>query len=141
MSHCASSPELTLPRTSFDDWRKVKISKAHVADIVGVDAPGPEYLTTEKSMSTLGTKTTKVGTSLRPDLALSLGVDPHGSPGPLAYNPPGPFEVRIRSMTNNGAKGTGFGTAPRFQDPSALGRPDIGPGQYTPKGEAISKST
>jgi hypothetical protein len=132
-----------LPKTNWDDCRRIFVSKKHVADVVGLDVPGAgSYLLDQKQMSTLGTKTMKIGTSQRADLIRSLGVDPKGSPGPFAYTLPSTFDAdgRAASGAAKGTKDKGFGTSLRF--PSDKGQLSVGPGQYHRRDHsALSRGT
>eukprot|EP00441_Pelagodinium_beii_P027074 CAMPEP_0197659256 /NCGR_PEP_ID=MMETSP1338-20131121/46871_1 /TAXON_ID=43686 ORGANISM="Pelagodinium beii, Strain RCC1491" /NCGR_SAMPLE_ID=MMETSP1338 /ASSEMBLY_ACC=CAM_ASM_000754 /LENGTH=322 /DNA_ID=CAMNT_0043236093 /DNA_START=92 /DNA_END=1062 /DNA_ORIENTATION=+ len=80
-SKCRSAPEISLPKTGWDNWEKVIVSKAHE----GTGKCRTSAGFTNEVPGGLSDAGTKIGTSLRPDLAASLGVDPNGSPGPT-YN-------------------------------------------------------
>lgn len=138
-----SEPTISMANTNWDDWKKVHISKGHVAGAKGRDAPGPgTYAICKKGgdleeLSTLGKSAPKVGSSLRQDLSYTLGVDPHGSPGP-AYNI-ATLNHRAGVISNKSAeKSVRFGKQGRFQMPPAL---DVGPGQYDRKDVALSGGT
>lgn len=130
-----SAPEISLPKTGWDNWNRVVVSRAHSVAYRGMDSPTAKY----QVPSTLDTKAPKIGTSLRPDLALSLGVDPHGSPGP-AYNlrdMPGAMmgEGSIPEKRENKS----FGLAQRF--PTDMRNANVGPGQYARKDVALNAGT
>lgn len=136
-ANCRSAPEIPIPSTGWDNWRRVTISKGHVADLRGLDAPGAG---TYDHHGTLGGRTTTMGSSKRADLSKSMGVDPYGAPGPNAYTLPSPFEQDVKKLAKTGPKGKGFGTAQRFQE-LRLGRSEVGPGQYFRKDAAIKLGT
>lgn len=126
LAKSVSAPSVSLPHTGWDQWAGVVISKIHSNTILGKDSPTAKY----PAISTLGTLAPKIGTSLRPDLSLSLGVDPHGSPGP-AYN------VRdIQPIEREGPVDKSFGLAKRF--PTDMRNANIGPGQYARKDFALN---
>jgi hypothetical protein len=138
-----SEPTISMATTGWENWQKVHISKGHIAGAKGRDAPGPgTYGLTKRGgnmeeLSSLGKHTTKVGTSLRPDLSSTLGVDPHGSPGP-AYNI-ATLHHRAGILSHKSAeKSVKIGKQPRFQVPAGL---DVGPGQYDRKDVALQGST
>jgi len=79
---CPSAPEIEFARTGWQEWKKVIISKGHEGAYKLRDSPGAVYDIGEGS---LDKKTCVMGTSQRPDLCLSLGMNPEGSPGPK-YN-------------------------------------------------------
>eukprot|EP00931_Biecheleriopsis_adriatica_P065524 TRINITY_DN40039_c0_g1_i1.p1 TRINITY_DN40039_c0_g1~~TRINITY_DN40039_c0_g1_i1.p1 ORF type:complete len:315 (-),score=54.95 TRINITY_DN40039_c0_g1_i1:81-986(-) len=134
-SKCASAPEVSLPKTGWDNWEKVIVSKAHEGTGKCRTSGGALY----EVGSELNKLTTKFGTSLRPDLAASLGVDPAGSPGP-AYNLRDCPAAQIcdapppRNRANKS-----FGGASRFN--TDLRTANIGPGQYRRKDVALRGDT
>jgi len=124
----ASAPEISLPRTGWDSWEKVRVSKSHSKAYVGRDSPGAAYDVT----GLLNQKTTKIGTSKRPPLSV---VDPHGSPGP-AYNvrdAPGQ-SIGYGVTETTGRLKKGFGLASRFGTDKDGG---CGPGEYPRKDTSI----
>lgn len=128
----ASAPEIGFARTGWDSWRGVCISKEHGKAFLGRESPGAAYDVPEM----LSKHGTKVGTSLRPDLAVSLGVDPHGSPGP-AYNlRESPSQQMHVGSERPGAVKKGFGLASRFLKDGREG--GIGPGEYKRKDVALN---
>mmetsp|Transcript_131025 Transcript_131025/g.184693 ORF Transcript_131025/g.184693 Transcript_131025/m.184693 type:complete len:318 (+) Transcript_131025:63-1016(+) len=130
-SKCRSAPEISLPRTGWDEWQKVTVSKASQGTNLGRESPSCAYTVP----STLEGHAPKVGTSLRPDLAASLGVDPHGSPGPM-YNirESGMMQLGIGRVVKS-RENKSFGCADRFRG-DARGT-SIGPGQYRRKDFAL----
>lgn len=130
-SKCRSAPEISLPRTGWDEWQKVTVSKASQGTNLGRESPSCAYTVP----STLEGQAPKVGTSLRPDLAASLGVDPHGSPGPM-YNirESGMMQLGIGRVVKS-RENKSFGCADRFRG-DARGT-SIGPGQYRRKDFAL----
>lgn len=146
MAKAPSAPELSFPRTGWDEWSKVLISKGHSNSpaFLGKTSTGHEY----SPPDTLNTKSMKMGTSQRPDLGVSLGIDPHGSPGP-AYNL---RDVPGLALGEGGALGNGSfepkpskgrlnksqGLAPRFDK---VRGGSIGPGHYPRKDTALNTAT
>lgn len=122
------SPGVAMPRTGWDEWSNVVISKGHAATFKARDSPGAAY----QMPSTLSKQSAKIGTSLRPDLNLSLGIDPHGSPGPTVNLRDIPTGEAVASRANKG-----FGQAQRFGS-SAIKNNNVGPGQYARKDFALS---
>lgn len=123
-----SAPAISLPRTGWDEWSNVVISKGHAATFKARDSPGAAYQV-PTTLSKLGAK---IGTSLRPDLNLSLGIDPHGSPGPTVNL----RDQQAESEAVASRKDKGFGQAPRFG--AERRNNNIGPGQYARKDFALS---
>lgn len=91
---CASAPEIEFPRTGWDEWRKVIISKGHEGAYMLRDSPGAVYKVPpapadmQLRIDPYGKPVpsgAKIGSSQRPDLSVSLGMNPAGSPGPK-YN-------------------------------------------------------
>lgn len=139
-----SEPTISIANTNWDNWAKVHISKGHVAGAKGRDAPGPgTYAATKRGgdmseLSTLGKMAPKVGSSLRQDLSYTLGVDPHGSPGPATYPHFAGIEESALCGNARAEKSVRIGKEPRFQLPPGL---EVGPGQYDRKDVALSGST
>lgn len=79
---CPSAPEIGFAKTGWQEWKKVIISKGHEGAYKLRDSPGAVYKLPLDSLNKMGTV---MGTSTRPDLSLSLGMNPDGSPGPK-YN-------------------------------------------------------
>eukprot|EP00747_Dinoflagellata_sp_TGD_P075788 gnl/TRDRNA2_/TRDRNA2_158876_c0_seq1.p1 gnl/TRDRNA2_/TRDRNA2_158876_c0~~gnl/TRDRNA2_/TRDRNA2_158876_c0_seq1.p1 ORF type:complete len:355 (+),score=19.73 gnl/TRDRNA2_/TRDRNA2_158876_c0_seq1:106-1170(+) len=131
-SKCASAPEIEIPRTGWDQWAKVRISKGHSRVVCGQDSPGPIY----GMPSSLNLKAAKIGTSLRPDLSRALGVDPDGSPGPQAYTLPR-YDPLNKSCSVK--KDRSFGRSARFAVQQGAG--NIGPGQYSRKDQCLDLKT
>merc|ERR1719326_356963 len=75
-SKCASAPEIEFARTGWQEWRKVIISKGHEGPTKLRDSPGAVYDLPE----CLDKKAPVVGTGQRPDLSMSMGMNPAGSP-------------------------------------------------------------
>lgn len=125
-----SAPNISLPRTGWNDWEKVCISKVHSRSMAGRESPGAAYDISGK----LGEKTTKFGKGLRPPLSQ---VDPHGSPGPI-YNvrdAPGQ-SIGYGVCETEGKKNKGFGNASRFSR-DKVGK-DVGPGEYGRKDSSMN---
>jgi len=130
-SKCQSAPEVGFAKTGWDSWGKVRISGAHEKTFIGNSSPGHVY--TLPDPATLHNNAPKIGTSLRPDLSRSLGVDPNGSPGPT-------INLRDTQGINAGTEPThrvkkGFGLANRFGKEAGFG--GIGPGQYVRKDNSL----
>lgn len=114
---------VSLPRTGWENWEKVVVSKAHSETYKARQSPGAAY----QVPTTLAKHGAKIGTSLRPDLNLSLGIDPHGSPGPT---------INLRDEVSKPKSTKSFGQASRF---SVERRgTSVGPGQYARKDFALS---
>lgn len=91
-SSCSASAaqlqRLSLPRTGWENWQKVTVSKASASTNLGRESPSCAYhvpSTMDIQARIDDGSFQGFGSSNRPDLSLSLGVDPHGSPGPT-YN-------------------------------------------------------
>lgn len=131
-SKCRSAPEISLPKTGWDNWEKVIISKAHE----GTGKCRTSAGFTNEVPGGLSDQAVKIGTSLRPDLAASLGVDPNGSPGPT-YNIRDVPSAQIGEAPPHKAReNKSFGLANRF--PTDMRNAGLGPGQYRRKDSAIS---
>lgn len=130
-SKCVSAPEISLPRTGWNEWETILVTKAHQNAYKGRCSPGAKY----EIPSTLDSKAPKIGTSLRPDLSMSLGVDPHGSPGPTINLRDGPSAQIGEGSPPPGRANKGFGLASRFHD--FRGSSTTGPGQYRRKDSAL----
>lgn len=123
-----SAPEISLPRTGWDSWEKVRISKSHSRAYVGRDSPGAAY----DVSGLLDQKSTKFGTSTRPPLSQ---VDPYGSPGPVYNVRDAPGQCIGDGVSEPpGRLKKGFGLASRFRGDVDGG---IGPGQYPRKDTAL----
>lgn len=113
ISKCASAPQFSVAHTTFDDWSGVFISKGHEKNFKGKDSPLPGKYDVSVPLSKLGAK---IGSSERPDLAKSLGIDPNGSPGPAMYpcvrDTFGKSSI-VSPNKNDPVKG-GFGLSQRF---------------------------
>ncbi|CAE8724502.1 unnamed protein product [Polarella glacialis] len=147
-SKCNSAPVISLPKTGWKQWEKIQISKGHLGASQGRQSPGALY----EVQSSIDLKSgTKIGTSLRPDLCLSLGVDPKGSPGPI-YNlresqqgsigevapwmADGSGQNKVRSWENCPRTNKAFGQGQRFK--TDMRSANVGPGQYRMKDMAIN---
>merc|ERR1719310_193068 len=121
----ASAPEVSFPKTGWDKWNKVVISKAHEGGSKCRDSPGFAYHPKEQN---LAGPSAKIGSSTRPPLSGTLGKD---SPGPT-YNVRDAPRAEDRLATNEESKNKAFGKAERFRMDKSGG---LGPGQYDRKGE------
>lgn len=130
-----SEPSISVAKTNWEDWKKVTVTKGHIAGMRGLDAPGAGTYLDTKQLSTLGKKAPPIGTSLRQDLSTTLGVDPKGSPGP-AYNIATLHHSAMKAM--GAEKSVKFGKDGRFNVPPGL---LLGPGQYDRKDSAIVHTT
>ncbi|CAJ1336370.1 unnamed protein product [Effrenium voratum] len=132
-SKCRSAPEVSLPKTGWDNWQKVTVSKAAEATGRGRESPSCAY-TVPTTLDVASRKDDGsfhgFGSSNRPDLSLSLGVDPHGSPGPVYNVRDAPIAQISQGRVPKSRDNKSFGCSERF-------RPDrggsIGPGQYRRK--------
>lgn len=121
---CPSAPEIKFPRTGWQGWHKVIISKGHEGAYKLRDSPGAVYWKDEPiPPSSLNKKTTGFPKSQRPDLSVSLGMNPKGSPGPAEYNVRDTKPIERKSL-----KGTMDSKAERFEN-----RVHKGPGAYSIK--------
>lgn len=83
---CPSAPEIGFAQTGWQEWKKVIISKGHEGAYKLRDSPGAVYDIPEGlNVHDPNIERKTMGTSVRPDLSLSLGMNPDGSPGPK-YN-------------------------------------------------------
>lgn len=134
IAKCASAPSHSFPN-GWDKWGKVFISKSHGAIFMGREGEyryNPQIPGCNDGLSTISTT---VGKALRPGLEKSLGIDPHGSPGPQ-YNvrdDPPRMEDRLAAP-----KDKSFGKSERFAKERAG---SLGPGQYTSKDVALRSET
>jgi len=129
MAKHPSAPEISMARTGWDSWEKVRVSKAHSRAYQGRDSPGAAY----NIEGQLSKKSAKIGTSERPPLSQ---VDPHGSPGPVYNVRDAPGQSIGFGITEHpGRVRKGFGKAERFGKDSRDG--GIGPGQYPRKDTAL----
>lgn len=131
IAKCPSAPRVVFANTGWKEWEKVVVSKGHDSTNKCRTSPGHPY----DVDSGLSKQTTKIGTSLRPDLALSLGIDPGGSPGPV-YN--------VREVADGVAprpypKDSLAGKSERFPDAKGVNR--LGPGEYNTAGSSLKLST
>lgn len=124
-----SAPDISLPRTGWDNWEKVLVSNIHSMSYLGRESPGAAY----DVPSGLSKKSAKIGTSLRPSLSV---VDPHGSPGPM-YNVRETPGQSIGDGVNEpeNRRGKGFGKAFRFGTTKGG---QVGPGEYPRKDGALN---
>merc|ERR1719326_2524712 len=118
----ASAPEIEFARTGWQEWKKVIISKGHEGAYKLRDSPGAVY---DLGDHCLNKKTCVIGTGQRPDLSMSLGMNPDGSPGPK-YNTRDskPMEIKITREQMN-SKTDRFDTGHRFQGPGPYSRKDV----------------
>lgn len=136
---CASAPEISFAPTNWQDWQKVIISKGHEGafklretnDIKkGYELP-----------EGLNQKTCVIGTGQRPDLSMSMGMNPAGSPGPK-YNvrdsKPHIGEVPGAPVMNS--KSDRFDTGHRFQGPGPYNRKDVALKGHTGKSFGIGRA-
>lgn len=128
---CRSAPEISLPRTGWDNWSKVIISKGHNDTFLGKVSDGAKY----ELGSALDTKTNKIGTALRPDLSKSLGVDPDGSPGPVYNVREAPENLICEAPPPKNRADKSFGLAERFR--TDMRNSGTGPGQYRQRDVAL----
>lgn len=123
-SKCASAPEFSLPKTGWDEWKGTIISKDHNKLFAGKDSPGAIYQVPDG----LNRKAAKIGTSVRPNVNLTIG----DSPGPSINI----CDVRGQSMGELSHED--FGKSRRF---TVDKRGQIGPGQYARKDFALNSGT
>lgn len=131
---------IEFPRTGWPSWKKVIISKGHEGPYKLRDSPGPVYAVAESGV-TMKTHSQREGTgsdfpaASRPDLSLSLGMNPKGSPGPAAYNL---REGRPFLKTDSKTKiyGQMDSKSERFET-----RTHKGPGPYSRKDVSLNPST
>jgi len=125
-SGVASAPEASFPRTGWQEWKKVIISKGHEGAYKLRESPGllydlPEDLLALKGASTKGT----IGDGQRPDLSASLGMSKDQSPGPK-YNI---RDCKGREFKQEkqpfDSKTDRFSTGHKFQGPGPYSRKDI----------------
>lgn len=129
-----SEPIVTLPRTGWRDWERVRISAVHSKATIGQDSPGAAYDVTGQ----LCQKGAKIGTSTRPPLS---HIDPFASPGP-AYNvreAPGQC-IGYGVCEPKGRLKKGFGVANRFRDRNG-NKLNLGPGEYNRKDVSLNVNT
>jgi hypothetical protein len=131
----ASAPDISFPKTGWGKWQKVIISKGHQ----GTDFCKETLALKNKYVlpDGLGTKATKIGTSLRPDVSMMMGADPKGSPGPNINlrDAPGADPFSEPSPGKKDRQPKTFGGADRFDDRTKPG--GIGPGEYPRKDTSI----
>jgi len=130
---CRSAPEISLPKTGWENWEKIIVSSAHARSGAGKcrTSAGAKY----EILSGLEQNGAKIGTSLRPDLSASLGVDPNGSPGPTINLRDGPAAQIGEAPPHKARENKSFGCANRF--PTDTRNAGLGPGQYQRKDSAI----
>lgn len=125
---CPSAPEIEFARTGWQEWKKVIISKGHEGAYKLRDSPGAVYWQTEQGElpeGSLNKKTCVIGTGQRPDLSMSLGMNPDGSPGPK-YNVRDSKPQDIKCTREQFASKTDrFDTGSRFQGPGPYSRKDV----------------
>lgn len=128
---CKSEPEISIPRTGWDKWKKIRISGAHEKTFMGNNSAGCVYNLPDPDKA----PAPKIGTSLRPALERSLGVDPHGSPGPTINIRDTQSVIKVLTEREGQVK-KGFGLAPRFG--KAAGAGGVGPGEYGAGKESVN---
>jgi len=118
----ASAPQFEFSRTGWKEWEKVIISKGHENAYKLRDSPGAVYGLPPDSLTKMGTV---IGTGQRPDLSMSLGMNPDGSPGPK-YNirESKPAEIKITREQFN-SKTDRFDEGHKFQGPGPYSRKDV----------------
>jgi hypothetical protein len=161
---CESSPDIVMysdfggvyfARTGWDGMKKVIISKGHEGAYKLRDSPGPVYWDRshwvdspckgydDYSSLNEGRKnfldlerSGSFAKSQRPDLSVSLGMNPKGSPGPSEYNirdcKAGAGLQIVDPKTSKGS----ISKAERFET-----RASKGPGPYSRKDVALNPST
>jgi len=120
---CASAPEFEFARTGWQEWQKVIISKGHEGAYKLRDSPGAVYDLPNDSLSKIGCV---VGTGQRPDLSMSLGMNPDGSPGPK-YNvrDSKPQGIKITREQMNSKTDRFSDGVKQFQGPGPYSRKDV----------------
>lgn len=120
-SKCPSAPEVGFAKTGWQEWKKVIISKGHENAYKLRDSPGAVYALPPDS---LNKKTCVIGTGQRPDLSMSLGMNPDGSPGPK-YNirDSKVQDIKVTREQFN-SKTDRFDSGHRFQGPAPYSRKD-----------------
>lgn len=131
VSKNASAPTIGFAHTNWSKWERVVISKAHGATNSCRTSQGHLY----EVEAVLSKQATKIGTSLRPALEKSLGVDPHGSPGPC-YNMRDNADPDERMAH---PKDSMAGKSERFPDPKVGST--LGPGEYGTGGSSLKLGT
>lgn len=127
-SKSESAPEFEFPRTGWQEWKKVIISKGHEGAYKLRDSPGAVYKLPPDSLNKMGTV---IGTGNRPDLAMSLGMNPDGSPGPK-------YNVRDSKVADIKVTREQFNSkTERFEE----GHKFQGPGPYSRKDVAVNLAT
>lgn len=132
-SKCRSAPEVSLPRTGWENWQKVTVSKASASTNLGRESPSCAYhvpSTMDIQARIDDGSFQGFGSSNRPDLSLSLGVDPHGSPGPTYNVRECPAMQVGTGPIAKSRENKSFGCAERFREQRGG---SIGPGQYRRK--------
>jgi hypothetical protein len=121
-SKSASAPSIEFARTGWQEWKKVIISKGHEGAYKLRDSPGAVYALPGDSLNKQGCV---IGTGQRPDLSMSLGMNPDGSPGPK-YNVRDAKvqEIKMTRETFN-SKTDRFDEGHRFQGPGPYSRKDV----------------
>jgi len=134
---CPSAPEIGFAQTGWQEWKKVIISKGHENAYKLRDSPGAVYALPESSLSK---KTCVIGTGQRPDLSISLGMNPAGSPGPK-YNTRDSKvqDIKVTREQMN-SKTDRFDTGHRFQGPGPYSRKDVALNVGTGKSFGIGRA-
>jgi len=133
-SKCPSAPQIGFAKTGWDQWNGILISKNHNKTYVGKDSPGAVY----ELGGALNSKGTVVGKGLRPSMDRALGVDPHGSPGPVYNLRDGKVATigqYLITETEKCRADKSFGKGERFKGSGLKG--GIGPGEYARKDFAL----
>jgi hypothetical protein len=135
-ANCASAPEIGFAKTGWQEWKKVIISKGHEGAYKLRDSPGAVYALPEGSLDKMGCV---IGTGQRPDLSMSLGMNPDGSPGPkynLRDSKHGDMKTTREQMNS---KANRFDTGSRFQGPGPYSRKDVALHPHTGKSFGIGR--
>lgn len=128
----ASAPELSFPRTNWNKWEGVIISKGHQGTAFCKETT--KIKSSYELPDGLNHLTTKIGTSLRPDVSTMMGADPKGSPGPNINLREVPSATIGEVPGRPTRQSKTFGMADRFTGPKPGG---IGPGEYPRKDTSI----
>mmetsp|Transcript_127686 Transcript_127686/g.272252 ORF Transcript_127686/g.272252 Transcript_127686/m.272252 type:complete len:326 (-) Transcript_127686:56-1033(-) len=127
-----SAPELSFPRTNWNKWEGVIISKGHQGTAFCKETT--KIKNSYELPEGLSHITTKMGSSLRPDVSMMMGCDPKGSPGPNINLREVPSTVIGEVPGRPTRQSKTFGMADRFAGSKPGG---IGPGEYPRKDTAI----
>eukprot|EP00928_Gymnodinium_smaydae_P039511 TRINITY_DN26987_c0_g1_i1.p1 TRINITY_DN26987_c0_g1~~TRINITY_DN26987_c0_g1_i1.p1 ORF type:complete len:339 (+),score=26.48 TRINITY_DN26987_c0_g1_i1:171-1187(+) len=135
LSKCHSAPSVSMA-PGWDVYQKVALGKGSDKVFLGRGSPGFAYNPQIPGCNDgLSTQTTTVGTSKRPELECSLGVDPYGSPGPVYNVRDDPPKMEDRMCY---PKDKAFGMSERFKKDKRKG---LGPGEYELKDGTFKPET